>query len=88
MVMMCFTDAVSDESTKYKYGWVFIGILCANSGVNGLGMLILFGKAQLLLYKKLNNRCKTKEEPPTVPVTMRDIQLVQPPVQVLLIESN
>ena len=58
IMMMCFTDVVPDESTKYKYGWVFIGIICANSGVNALGMLILFAKVQILVYRKINNRCK------------------------------
>jgi hypothetical protein len=61
--MMCFTDAVVEESTKFKYGWAFIGVLCAYTAVNALGMLLFFANALKLVYQRIGNRCKKREEP-------------------------
>lgn len=45
--LACFTDAVGDELTKYKYGWSMIFLIIINMAVN---ILIFFKGISRLIF--------------------------------------
>ena len=64
--LACFTDAVGEELTKYKYGWSMTFLIIFNMAVNLLVFFIGISRIIYLILKKyakrLDHKMKQKSE--------------------------
>jgi hypothetical protein len=58
--LACFTDAVGEELTKYKYGWSMTFLIIFNMAVNLLVFFIGISRIIYLILEKYANRLDHK----------------------------
>ena len=58
-VMLVFSDWVPEPLVRYDFGWIFIGLFCANVCVHVF--FLLRDMLRSLLFK-LNKRCKSRRK--------------------------
>ena len=89
-LLACFTDAVRDELTKYKYGWAVISLIIFTMAVNLIVFFKISSKILYLIGVKLYKRAKDrwnkkfgkKEKHPIQKIVLESPEKIKPQILV------